>query len=102
MDRTIVVGDVHGCREELDELVATCGWRRGERLILAGDLVAKGPDSPGVVARAREWGALGVLGNHDAYVLRLRDVQRGLAADDGREAKVEHQLVVDTLAPADW
>ena len=79
MDRTIVVGDVHGCREELEELVRVCGWRPGERLILAGDLVAKGPDSRGVVARAREWGALGVLGNHDAHVLHLRDVRRGNA-----------------------
>jgi len=102
MDRTIVVGDVHGCRPELEELVAACGWRRGERLVLAGDLVAKGPDSPGVMARLREWGALAVLGNHDAHVLRLRDVQRGRVPDDGRGASAEHQLVVDTLSPADW
>jgi hypothetical protein len=102
MDRTIVVGDVHGCREELEELVRLCGWRQGERLVLAGDLVAKGPDSRGVVARAREWGALAVLGNHDAHVLHLRDVREGRARSEGREPKAEHQLVVDTLTPADW
>jgi hypothetical protein len=102
MERTIVVGDVHGCREELEDLVRKCGWQRGERLVLAGDLVAKGPDSAGVVACAREWGALAVLGNHDAHVLRVRDVQRGAAAGDGREVKPEHQHVVDTLAAADW
>jgi hypothetical protein len=102
MQRTIVIGDVQGCREELEELVRECGWRRGERLVLAGDLVAKGPDSAGVVARAREWGAEAVLGNHDARVLHIRAVQTGRVADDGRKAKAAHQRVVDTLRPADW
>jgi hypothetical protein len=102
MERTIVVGDVHGCREELEELVRLCGWRPGQRLVLAGDLVAKGPDSRGVVARAREWGALAVLGNHDARVLQLHAVSTGRVPDDGRDAKPEHQLVVDTLKAADW
>ena len=42
MERTIVIGDVHGCREELEAVVEECGWRAGERLVLLGDLVAKG------------------------------------------------------------
>jgi hypothetical protein len=100
VERTIVVGDVHGCREELEDLVHLCDFRAGDRLVLAGDLVAKGPDSPGVIARAREWGALGVLGNHDAHVLRLHRV-KGLP-DDGREVKSEHQLVVNHLRHEDW
>jgi hypothetical protein len=102
MERTIVVGDVHGCREELEELVRLCGWQPGQRLVLAGDLVAKGPDSRGVIARAREWGALAVLGNHDARVLHLRDIRTGRMPDDKREAKPEHQLVVNTLGVAEW
>ncbi|HEY0715046.1 MAG TPA: metallophosphoesterase [Polyangia bacterium] len=100
MERTIVVGDIHGCREELEEIVQLCDFRPGNRLVLAGDLVAKGPDSPGVLARAREWGALAVLGNHDAHVLRLHRV-KGLP-DDGREVKAEHQLVVNQLHHDDW
>ena len=101
MERTIVVGDVHGCREELEDLVQLCGFRPGERLVLAGDLVAKGPDSAGVIARAREWGARAVLGNHDAHVLRVRsNARQGLA--DRKPVKAEHQLVVDQLQPADW
>jgi hypothetical protein len=69
MQRTIVVGDVHGCAEELRLLVRKCGHANGDRLVLAGDLVAKGPDSQGVVQFARENGALAVLGNHDAFAL---------------------------------
>jgi calcineurin-like phosphoesterase family protein len=69
---TILIGDVHGCLDELQELVARCATGRDDRIVLVGDLVAKGPDSIGVVRWARETGAAAVLGNHDAAVLRIR------------------------------
>jgi hypothetical protein len=44
--RVLLVGDVHGCFEELQELLRKCGYREGEDvLILVGDLVNKGPRS---------------------------------------------------------
>ena len=42
-----------------------------------------------------------MLGNHDAHVLRLRDVQAGRVPGEGRDAKPEHQVVVDTLEDED-
>src|ERR1700752_4801857 len=69
--RTIIIGDVHGCLDELVRLVRTCGGLRDSRLVLLGDLVAKGPDSLGVLQWAREAGALAVLGNHDDHLLKL-------------------------------
>src|SRR5687767_8998506 len=65
MERTVVIGDIHGCPDELKQLVEKVGWQPGERLVFVGDLVAKGPDSQAVIAFARETGALAVLGNHD-------------------------------------
>ncbi len=91
--RTIIIGDVHGC---LDELLALVGKTRRDprdRIVLVGDLVAKGPDSPGVVAWARESGADAVLGNHDAHVLRV-------AAGD-HIVRLPHRGVAESLAPAD-
>ena len=72
MQRTIIVGDVHGCAEELQLLLQKCGYQKGDRLVLAGDLVAKGPDSQAVVQFARENGVLAVIGNHDAFALAQR------------------------------
>ena len=69
--RTIVVGDVHGCLEELDELLSRLEVGPSDRLVLAGDLMDRGPDPVGVVRRARERGALAVLGNHDEKHLRF-------------------------------
>ncbi len=96
--RTLFIGDVHGCAEELDALLKECGWQPGERVVLVGDLVAKGPDSAGVVCRARELGLLAVRGNHDEHVLRWHQ-GHGKA---GKKLKPEHQQVLDTLTPADW
>jgi hypothetical protein len=44
--RTIIVGDVHGCIDELRALLRKCHYRQGvDRLISVGDLIGKGPDS---------------------------------------------------------
>src|SRR4051812_27007551 len=102
MRPTIVVGDVHGCLDELRRLLAASGYAPGERLVLAGDLVAKGPDSPGVLQLVREERAEAVLGNHDDHVLRARAVGRGEAPAPSKGVRAEHQQVADALTRADW
>jgi hypothetical protein len=96
MEKTIVVGDVHGCCDELRDVLRACGHRRGDRVVLVGDLVAKGPDSAGVLQLLREEKALAVLGNHDAHALRAR------SAGKKGTVKPERQQVLDTLKDADW
>ncbi len=70
--RVIVVGDVHGCAEELDELIALLQLSGSDRLVFLGDLMDRGPDPVGCVRRVRELGAEMVLGNHDEKHLRWR------------------------------
>ena len=100
MQRTLFIGDVHGCVRELQDLLEACAHSESDRVVLVGDLVAKGPDSAGVVRLARERRFLAVRGNHDAHVLRAR--AHGGLRPDGRRLKPEHQRVLDTLAPEDW
>jgi bis(5'-nucleosyl)-tetraphosphatase (symmetrical) len=75
--RRIFVGDVQGCLEQLQALLAATRFEPGrDRLHPVGDLVAKGPDSEGVLQRCMELGAEPVLGNHDLSWLqknRIRD-----------------------------
>ena len=47
--RTLVVGDVHGCLDELRALIEKAGATVDDHIVLVGDLIAKGPDSVGVV-----------------------------------------------------
>ena len=66
-----VVGDVHGCARELDDLLRAIRFDRArDRLWAIGDLVNTGPDSLAVLRLWRDVGGRAVLGNHDVYALR--------------------------------
>ncbi|MFN7949462.1 MAG: metallophosphoesterase family protein [Blastocatellia bacterium] len=52
-ERTLVIGDVHGKLSLLNRLLDETGYQAGvDRLVFIGDLVDRGEDSRGVVARA--------------------------------------------------
>jgi predicted phosphodiesterase len=97
MQRTIFIGDVHGCLFELEELLASCAYAQGDQVVLTGDLVAKGPDSLGVLRLLRKLDALGVRGNHDHAVLRWRD-----ALDTVPERATHHCQVARQLDAEAW
>jgi protein phosphatase len=104
-----VVGDVHGCRAELESLLAVLGYdvirdadgratgahQDGRRTIFVGDLVDRGPDTPGVLRLVMGMVAAGdalcVAGNHEAKLLR---------ALRGRDVQVTHGLA-ESLAQLD-
>jgi len=69
--RRIFVGDIQGCPEPLERLLAAVGFAPGrDRLLPVGDLVNKGPDSPGALQLLMQLGAEPVLGNHDLHWLK--------------------------------
>jgi len=87
--RTLVVGDVHGKLELLNRLLILTEYRAGEdRLVLIGDLVDRGEDSRGVVARAMELQREApdtvtiIRGNHEEMMLAA------LAPEGSQEAEL--------------
>ncbi len=72
MPRTLFIGDVHGCLEEYDALVAQFAPAPDDCIAHVGDLIARGPDSIGVIRSARARGAVVVRGNHEERLLRWR------------------------------
>ena len=78
--RTIVVGDLHGCFDELEELLGRAAFGSEDRVVCVGDLVAKGEKSREVLdLLLRDARFTSVKGNHDAAVLRgLRGWKKGL------------------------
>jgi protein phosphatase len=102
-----VIGDVHGCRAELEALLARLGYRvtrdasgraagavppPGRTAVFLGDLVDRGPDSPGVLrlvmGMVAAGQALAVPGNHENKLTR---------ALSGRNVQVSHGLA-ETLS----
>ncbi len=87
-----LVGDVHGCRSELETLLAELGWvddhhPDGRTAVFVGDLVDRGPDTPGVLRIVMRMAAAGtalcVQGNHEAKLVR---------ALHGADVRVAHGL----------
>ena len=100
-----LIGDVHGCGGELEELLIALGYTcadggawhhpHGRKAIFVGDLVDRGPCVPDVLRLVMEMvdagAALAVPGNHDVKLMRkLR----------GREVQIAHGLA-ESLAQLD-
>jgi polynucleotide kinase-phosphatase len=96
-----IVSDIHGCRAELEQLLTTLGYtitrdaqgrpadahHPARRAIFVGDLVDRGPDTPGVLrlvmGMVKAGNAFCVTGNHEAKLLRSMQ---------GKKVRINHGL----------
>lgn len=68
--RIWVVGDIHGCRRELDALLEQHQFDPQQDLLISvGDIIDRGPDSLGCLARLEEPWFRCVRGNHEEMAL---------------------------------
>lgn len=67
--RIIAVGDIHGCYDELVELLRRVSPRADDAVVSVGDMVTKGPFAPRCLDLWRERGYLAVQGNNERKVL---------------------------------
>lgn len=100
--RRIFVGDVQGCREELERLLEAVRFDPAKDVVEpVGDVVNRGPDSLGTLRVLRSIDAGGVLGNHDVHALRVRAGMRKFGARDTLEslfAADDRDALLDWLA----
>ena len=74
--RTIVVGDIHGCFDELIDLLEKCAFSEADRVVAVGDLITKGPKDREVLHLfMTDSRFTTVIGNHD---LALRQKWNGV------------------------
>jgi protein phosphatase len=91
-----IIGDIHGCFDELTALLETLGYERsaegvrhpaGRKVIFLGDLVDRGPKTPEVLELVMSMvaggAALAVPGNHDMKL--MRELQ-------GKKIRIAHGL----------
>ena len=72
MNRTLFIGDVHGCIEELKELLIKASYdSQSDRLIYLGDILNKGPKSAEVLRFVRAQKVECILGNNEVGFLDL-------------------------------
>ncbi len=103
--RTVIVGDVHGCSEELDALLDRVAFTSKDRLGFVGDLIVRGPDAIGVLALVRRTDAVVVRGHHEDKVLRWRAAKQRHARGHGdrpEPLRREHAKVARLMSKRDW
>lgn len=90
MERTIVIGDIHGCYDELVSLLEKTGLGAGDRVIAVGDLIVKGRKNKEVLdlfsSDERFWS---VIGNHDLAILKFWQGQSNELKESQKRACVE-------------
>lgn len=97
-----LIGDLQGCCDPLDHLLATLGFSPSrDRIHVLGDLVNRGPQSLQVVQRLRAFGdaACCLLGNHDLHLLAIAHGVRGRGRGDSLDALLDHP---ERDAMLDW
>lgn len=98
--RSIWIGDVHGCSRELSNLLDEVAPSEGDQVVFVGDLVARGPDTPGVIRLAKQFNSQAVLGNHEHRMLLARDAL--FTGKRGPRLGPSHQALLSELTDEDW
>ncbi len=71
MSRNIVIGDIHGCFDELVELLDAVAPKADDQIIAIGDIVDRGPDSEKVLEFFCDTSnAVSIMGNHERKHIR--------------------------------
>lgn len=71
MQNALIIGDIHGCYDELQAILDKTGLGDGDAIIGIGDVVDRGPETPQVLAFFQNTpNAKAVLGNHERKHVR--------------------------------
>jgi len=90
MPRTIVVGDIHGCFDELTDLLDLIKLKNNDRVVAVGDLITKGPKDAEVLdlfISDRRFSS--VVGNHD------RKIRQKLRGEPMRLTKEQRKTLIE-------
>lgn len=81
--RLIFIGDIHGCYDELLELLERVAPGANDVVVSVGDVVTKGPAADRCLTLFRDRGYLGIRGNNEIKLLeRASPVMRFFARED--------------------
>lgn len=93
MKRIAVLGDIHGCIDELTELYDRLSHESLDAIWTTGDLVDRGPDSGAVIDFCIKHGIRSTLGNHEHTTLsKWKAYQRGLVFKNPDKMRTLKQL----------
>ena len=105
-NRIIIIGDIHGCILEFDELLDQLRITDADQVFCIGDLIDRGPDSVSVVKRCVELSKFCnfklILGNHEEKFLRyLNHIEKKTGLENQMKGTEEFPLLLEKLDSTD-
>jgi serine/threonine protein phosphatase 1 len=105
MNKTYVIGDIHGCSKTLTELLKIMEpIHADDTIIFIGDYIDRGPDSKGVVdivldLRKRHNRVITLMGNHEfMFINALKGIDiEGFLRSGGEDTFKSYGIPVDTF-----
>lgn len=100
MPRTLFIGDVHSCADELSDLFERAALASDDRVYFTGDLLSRGPKPHQVLKLFRQVGGQAPVGNHEQRLLDARRARK--EGEKGPKLSASHAAIVSELEAEDW
>lgn len=102
--RFILIGDVHGCIDELKILISECKLNKEDYIFFLGDLINKGPNSIGVLNYvlflSEYYNVKLIIGNHEEKLLRfLNNKKNNLKAFNQMNLQFDYYELEKNISP---
>jgi len=98
--RTFIIGDVHGCLDELHDLLSLAAIGIDDQIVFVGDLVGRGPSTCGVLDLVRRLNAVSVQGNHERKWLQAHESE--LAGAEKMKLGAGQKQLMQSLDAEHW
>jgi len=100
VSRTLFIGDVHSCADELSDLLELAAVGHEDRIFFTGDLLSRGPKPHEVLKVFRSLGAQAPVGNHEQRLIDAYKARQ--SGEKGPRLSPSHQAIVKELTDEDW
>ena len=106
--RVLAIGDIHGCANALDTLLAEIKLQPEDTLVTLGDYVDRGPDSKGVFDRllelSEQYHLVSLRGNHEQMLLQAYTDKKAEAdwIENGGDATLSSYGSLAAIPEAHW
>ncbi len=68
--RTLIIGDIHGCYDELSSLIEKFNPDSSDKIYCVGDVINRGPFSDKCIKLVKELSIITVMGNHEYWYIK--------------------------------
>jgi len=72
--KSLIISDINGNLKLLKKVIVYSSIHSGDRIILLGDYLDRGPDTPGtidyIIDLKKEYEVIPLMGNHEEWFLR--------------------------------